>query len=83
MDTTCLVMLALDVDRYNSGVRGVQWGTTAVGVGFLLGAAGLLFQKPKPETSSTNIRIQRGVGVVLAVIGVGVIVYAWVAHSTL
>ena len=82
MDTTFLVTLALNADRYNSGVRWFQWSVTGVGAGILMCAAGLLFQKPKPGTSATSIRIQKGTGAVLAVIGVGVIVYAWVAHST-
>lgn len=76
------VTLAQDIDRMNRGVRLVQWGTTGVGVVILIAAAALLFQKPKPQTSAATARIQKIVGAILAVIGLGVVVYAWVAHST-
>ena len=83
MNTTLLVTLAQDVSRYSSGVRWVQWGTTAVGVAILIGAAGVLLQRPKPETSVASIRVQKVVGAILAIVGFGVIVYAWAAHSTM
>ena len=82
MDATSFMILAQDINRYNSGIRWIQWGTTGVGVGILIVAAATLFSKSKPDTSATNIRIQRIVGVLLTLVGIGFIVYAWTAHST-
>ena len=78
-----LVTLAQDVSRYNSGVQWVQWGTTGAGVGVLIAAAGCFFSKPKPGTSAMNVRIQKIAGAILAVVGIGLIIYAWTAHSTI
>ena len=77
------LLAAVDTAWYNRGLSIVQWGVTGVGVAMLLVAAVMLLQKAKPDASPTLVRVQRIVGAVLAVVGVGIIAYAWLGFSSL
>ena len=74
-------LIAQDADRYNRGLQIFQWGVTGVGIAVLVAAAAMLLQKPKPGASSGAVTAQRVVGVVLAVIGLGIVAYAWIGFS--
>ncbi len=82
MDLSCLVTLAQALDRYNDGVRGVQWGTTIVGVAVMMTGAALFFSKAKPNTSSGMQTFGRIIAAVFVVAGIAIIAYAWLGFST-
>ena len=74
-------LFAQDATQYNRGLSIVQWGMTAVGVGMLVVAAGVLLSKPKPNGSGLPTAIQRVVGSILVVAALAIIAYAWLGFS--
>jgi hypothetical protein len=76
-------LLAQDTARYNRGLAFFQWGLTLFGFGLLVVAAGVLFQKPKEEGRELSRTTRQIVAGVLAVVGVGIMGYAWLGFSSL
>ncbi len=71
-------LFAIDTPRYDRGLAGFQWGMTLAGVGILVVAAGLLFQKQKEDAPQSSVVAQRVAAAVVAAVGLGVIGYAWI-----
>jgi hypothetical protein len=68
-------------NRFNRGLSIFQWGITLVGVAVLLAAAFALLQRPKQGASRAAHAVQRIAGIGLAILGLGIIAYAWLGFS--
>lgn len=80
MHTTALLAPANLVSSNSTGsVDLITTGATMVGVGMLIVAAGMLISPRKPGATAARGHIQKAASVVIALAGIGIIVYTWTA----
>ena len=66
--------------RFDRGMTIFKWGVTGVGVAVLiLAVAVVLSKKPASDSKELAPTTKRIVGIVLGVIGLGIIAFAWLA----
>lgn len=72
-----LLVFAQDATRFDQAQTGFRWCLTVVGIGVLMIGVGLIFSKDKDPQKATSPAIRWATSAIAALIGVGIIGYAW------